>query len=54
MNSSSTLASVQVSEIGLRSFSISDGGLTLGIGVTMVDLSNAGRVPSSSDWLNKS
>ena len=41
-------------EIGLRSFSISDGGLTLGLSVTIDDLSNAGRVPSTSDWLNKS
>ena len=54
MNPSSTLARVQVTEIGLRSFSISDGRLTLGTGVTMDDLSSAGRVPLSSDWLNKS
>ena len=49
MNPSSTLARVQVREIGLRSFSISDGGLTLGIGVTMDDLRDGGRVPCSSD-----
>ena len=54
MNSSSTLARVQVSEIALRSFSISDGAYLRDIGVMMIDLSNAGRVPSTSDRLNKS
>ena len=46
-----TLATVQVSEIGLRSFSIALGGVTLGIGVTIEDLRRVGIYPSLSDWL---
>ena len=48
---SMTLASMQVTDIGLRSLSMVLGGVTLGIGVTMDDLRRDGMYPSFNDWL---
>ena len=44
-----TFATVQVRDIGLRSFSMAPGGHTLRTGVTMEDLSRDGICPSLTD-----
>ena len=49
---SRTLASVGRSEIGLKSFCIEIGGLTLGAGITSADFQIRGTYPSQTEALN--
>ena len=51
VNPPMSFATVQVRDIGLRSFSMAPGGHALGTGVTMEDLSRDGIYPSFNDWL---